>query len=81
MNLGKGGVVKNLHRLLFSFVVVAAACGSPEPQKVDSVPAATAPGSVVPNVEMIDVASGETVRLSDFESGERPLLLWMWAPH
>ena len=35
----------------------------------------------VPDLEMIDVATGGSVRLVSLVTGDKPLLLWFWAPH
>ena len=41
----------------------------------------TAADSVLPDVDLIRVSTGETVRLSSLTPAETPLLLWFWAPH
>ena len=35
----------------------------------------------VPDLEMVDVATGGSVRLVSLVTGDKPLLLWFWAPH
>ena len=35
----------------------------------------------VPDLEMDDVATGSRVRLASLVTGDKPLLLWFWAPH
>ena len=35
----------------------------------------------VPDLEMVDVATGGGVRLVSLVTGDKPLLLWFWAPH
>ena len=35
----------------------------------------------VPDLELIDVASGSNVRLVSLVTGDTPLLLWFWVPH
>ncbi len=35
----------------------------------------------VPDFEMVDVASGASVQLVSLVTGDKPLLLWFWAPH
>ena len=44
-------------------------------------PAAVAVSADVPALEMIDVATGGSVRLVSLVTGDKPLLLWFWAPH
>ena len=48
----------------------------------DGEPAAggAGPGDV-PDFQMVDVHSGETVNLQAVVTGEAPLLFWFWAPH
>ena len=43
--------------------------------------AAVAVSADVPDLEMVDVASGSSVRLASLVTGDKPLLLWFWAPH
>jgi hypothetical protein len=51
--------------------------------------AAQAPGSTtdrstaspLPAVDVTDVATGGTVQLASLLPADRPLLVWMWAPH
>ena len=43
--------------------------------------AAVAVSDDVPDLEMVDVASGSNVRLASLVTGDKPLLLWFWAPH
>ena len=43
--------------------------------------AAVAVSADVPDLEMVDVASGSNVRLASLVTGDKPLLLWFWAPH
>lgn len=35
----------------------------------------------VPDVEVVDVATGAKVRLRSLFPGDKPVLLWFWAPH
>lgn len=44
-------------------------------------PAAVAVSADVPDLEMVDVATGSNVRLVSLVTGDKPLLLWFWAPH
>lgn len=48
-------------------------------QPVDEVPAAAA--EFLPDIEVVEVATGETVALRSVATAERPTLLWFWAPH
>jgi len=56
-----------------------AAAEPSEPTQPDS----TAPVSTgdLPAISVIDVATSQTVQLTEIADGERPTLLWMWAPH
>lgn len=51
--------------------------GGSEPSKE---PAPGVAGDL-PDVEVVDVASGEEVALRSVASGQRHVLLWAWAPH
>lgn len=77
-----------------AIVLLAAACGDsgddaaapsgPDPADGQAQPAGpAAPGAdgPLPAVDVVDVASGATVSLTDFNTGQRPLLVWFWAPH
>ena len=44
-------------------------------------PAAVAVSADVPDLEMVDVATGGSVQLVSLVTGDKPLLLWFWAPH
>ena len=43
-------------------------------------PALAGPGDM-PDLDMIDVHTGEAVNLQSLVDGQTPLLLWYWAPH
>lgn len=43
-------------------------------------PAVAGPGDV-PDLDMTDVYTGQTVNLQTLVTGQTPLLLWFWAPH
>ena len=68
--------------LALAIVFGATACGggggtpAPAPIAVESVD-----GSSLPAVSMVNVATGESVNLASFGEGDKPLLLWFWAPH
>lgn len=44
-------------------------------------PARLSANSIVPNVEVLDVVTGETVSLPAAVKSDKPVLLWAWAPH
>ena len=60
--------------VLFVVCLVAVSCGSG-----DSSPAAE--GAGIPDVDVIDVRTGDTVSLQSFAPSDTPLLFWFWAPH
>lgn len=39
------------------------------------------PKTVLPAVDVVDVATGDTVPLQSVQTVDRPLLVWAWAPH
>ena len=39
------------------------------------------PETVLPAVDVLDVATGDTVPLRSIQTVDRPLLVWAWAPH
>ncbi|MEM7286348.1 MAG: hypothetical protein AAF480_08360 [Actinomycetota bacterium] len=54
-----------------------AAASEPEDE-----PAAEPAGeNQLPEVEVVDLASGDNVLLSSFAPADRPIVLWFWAPH
>ncbi|MYH42211.1 MAG: hypothetical protein F4017_01875 [Acidimicrobiaceae bacterium] len=73
------------------FALAAAACGADdaattaEPASTGTDVAASAapasPAGDVPDLDMADVHTGETVNLQSTVSSETPTLLWFWAPH
>lgn len=60
--------------LIVVLSMAAVACGSS-----DRSPAAD--GAGIPDVEVIDVRTGQTVSLQSFAPNDTPLLFWFWAPH
>ena len=44
-------------------------------------PAEAAPPNLFPDVEVIEIATGEPVNLRSLGALDRPVLLWFWAPH
>ncbi len=67
----------------------ATTAAQPQPSDRGETPAsstptrATAPdaGSPLPAVEVLDVATGDSVQFADFLPADRALLFWFWAPH
>ena len=53
---------------------------SPAEESAAPTPALAGPGDV-PDLDMIDVHTGEAVNLQAVVTGETPLLFWFWAPH
>ncbi|HEX5616733.1 MAG TPA: hypothetical protein VFZ83_16405 [Acidimicrobiia bacterium] len=55
----------------------------PDPDPGDPTPTTVAPvgTSPLPVVDVLDVATGETVALAERLPADRPLLVWFWAPH
>ncbi len=51
---------------------------APEPTTETAAPA---PASDLPSVELVDVATGDTVNLASFAPSDRAIVLWFWAPH
>ncbi|MCP5026688.1 MAG: hypothetical protein GY929_10435 [Actinomycetia bacterium] len=39
------------------------------------------PTNLFPDVEVIEIATGEPVNLRSLGAVDRPVLLWFWAPH
>ena len=37
-------------------------------------------GQGMPAAEVVDLADGATVDLADYGPGDKPLLIWFWAP-
>jgi hypothetical protein len=80
--------------LAAAFVLLAAACGgggadtgaqpaaAPADGEAQAVgPAAPGADGPLPAVDVVDVESGATVSLTSYNTGQRPLLVWFWAPH
>lgn len=63
------------------------ASSDPIPGPTTSVSAApttmaeAAPPNLFPDVEVIEIATGESVNLQSLGVIDRPVLLWFWAPH
>ena len=82
--------------LLACLALVAASCGeSTDPATdpgtqssaantltlTDETPDPDEADSALPDVDLIRVSTGDTVKLSSLTPAENPLLLWFWAPH
>ncbi len=79
--------------LAAAFMLLAAACGgggddtaAPVGAPADGEAQAVGPGDPgsdgpLPAVDVVDVESGATVSLTSYNTGQRPLLVWFWAPH
>jgi hypothetical protein len=79
---------------LVAVALAATACGSdPATEAADAAPG-TGAGAVAENnigelatdddvrlIEVLEVDTGEATTLSDTVTGDRPVLLWFWAPH
>ena len=62
----------------------AAADAAAEPAAVDTPEQVAAPVAVsgdVPDLELIDVATGDGVQLRSLLPADTPVLFWFWAPH
>ncbi|MDH3959144.1 MAG: TlpA family protein disulfide reductase [Actinomycetota bacterium] len=60
---------------------IAATTPSPVGPVAEDPRAPLAADSVVPDVEVVDVASGLPVSLTRSVASDKPVLLWAWAPH
>ena len=80
--------------LFVTLALVAAACGGTSSTETSSTPAsgdtgsgdggqddATPAPSGVTAIEVLDVETGDTTTIADTVTGDRPVLLWFWAPH
>lgn len=76
--------------LLAVSVIVLASCGSttsnaqagqsvgsaaPSPSAANTAP------SPLPDVQVVDVSTGQPVRLNGLIPSDKPTLVWFWAPH
>ena len=72
-----------------SAVLAAACAGTADPPPAaapagpaDPPPAAAPAGpNALPQVSVVDVASGDSIVLSSLAPADRPILVWFWAPH
>ena len=71
---------------VFASVMFVAGCGS-STRSGDAKSDVTAgnsdkpSASVMPDVDVLDVANGNKVAFGELSPSEKPLLLWFWAPH
>ncbi len=75
--------------------LAASACGSDSSTETTAAPAGSeaeaehqepdlpelATNDDVRLIELLDVATGEPTTIADTVTGDRPVLLWFWAPH
>jgi hypothetical protein len=75
--------LRRLGPVLVALAVALAACGADDPP---ASPVAAGPAAVeadaggFPDVEVLAVGDGSPVSLPSL-AGDRPVLLWFWAPH
>ncbi|MBT8214083.1 MAG: hypothetical protein KJP12_02585 [Acidimicrobiia bacterium] len=73
---------RNLCAFVVALSLVAAACGGGDGSGEAAGPPEEIPGvGALPAVEVLDVATGDTVDVSTFLPSDKPLLVWFWAPH
>ncbi len=81
---------RRLAALAAGTILIVAACGDGDgssvtaPSSTSSPAAADPPAEVVeplPDVSVQDVGAGTQVNLASLLPADRPILLWMWAPH
>ena len=65
--------------VLLACAAVLAGCGGDATAPAAS-GAPTASASVVPDVQVLDLATGQKVALPSRVATDKPTLLWMWAP-
>ena len=67
--------------VVIAALAVMAGCGDSRPTTVDGAGAPTGTTkNVVPQVEVVEVGTGQRVGLQTRVATDRPTLLWMWAP-
>ena len=82
------------HKLLVmvaSLALFATACGGGGGQSSEAASAAEAAAAtneaqldltgIITTTQLLDTADGGIAQLSDVVTGDRPVLLWYWAPH
>lgn len=63
--------------LVLALSVVVAACGGAQGGEAT----ASDDRATVPAVDVVELATGDTVPLASVVAADRPTLLWIWAPH
>lgn len=62
--------------------LTAAASAEPRTEPASQTEAlAEAPNNQLPDVDVIDIASGAEVNLRTLAPADKPIVLWFWAPH
>jgi hypothetical protein len=61
--------------------VASSSPAQPSGPQAPSSPSTEVFNSVLPNVEVVRIATNEELLLSSLTPSDRPLLLWFWAPH
>ena len=64
-----------------STVETTVAASAAVPTTTGAATAGATVASALPKVDVVDLASGATVRLSELPTDGKPMLLWMWAPY
>lgn len=62
--------------LVAAMTLVAAACAQASPSGESNLD-----DNVVPELDVLNVGTGDTVDLGSLVPAQRPILLWFWAPH
>ena len=72
--------MRRTRAMIATAALVLAGCGGDAAStRASDAPAASA--SVVPDVEVVDLATGQKVALPSKVATDKPTLLWMWAPY
>jgi hypothetical protein len=72
--------------LVAMLALVATACGDEGSSADTAAPVSEPATDLTPNddirlTEILDVTSGDATTLAATATGDRPVLLWLWAPH
>ena len=71
--------MRRTRAVIATAALVLAGCGGDATTPTAS-GAPTASASVVPDVQVLDLATGQKVALPSRVATDKPTLLWMWAP-
>ncbi len=71
--------MRRTRAVIATAALVLAGCGADANAPAAS-GAPTASASVVPDVQVLDLATGQKVALPSRVATDKPTLLWMWAP-